>query len=72
MRPLSGTFARNADGIFTGTFTGVDVTNCKLFTPTGPGCSADVFNYYLIDAAGGNIAIETDTNQLTLGFFAQQ
>jgi hypothetical protein len=70
--PVSGTFLSNADGIFTGTFTGVDTTNCVLFTPTGPGCSADVFNYYLIDAAGDNIAIETDTNQLTFGFFAQQ
>jgi hypothetical protein len=69
---VSGTFLSNADGIFTGTFTGVDTTNCVLFTPTGPGCSADVFNYYLIDAAGDNIAIETDTNQLTFGFFAQQ
>jgi hypothetical protein len=71
--PVSGTFASSADGIFTGgSITGVDVTNCKLFTPTGAGCTDDVFNYYLIDAAGDNIAIETDSNQLTLGFFAQQ
>src|ERR1017187_7067047 len=70
--PVSGTFTSNADGIFTGTVTGVDVTNCTVFTPTGLGCTKDVFNYYLIDAAGDNIAIETDFNQLTLGFFAQQ
>jgi hypothetical protein len=70
--PVSGTFTSNADGIFTGTVTRVDVTNCTVFTPTGPGCTKDVFNYYLIDAAGDNIAIETDFNQLTLGFFAQQ
>ena len=70
--PVSGTFTSNADGIFTGTVTGIDVTNCVLFTSTGPGCTADVFNYYLIDAAGDSIAIETDFNQLTLGFLAQQ
>jgi hypothetical protein len=70
--PASGTFTSNANGIFTGTVTGVDVTNCPAFTPTGPGCTPDVFNYYLIDATGDNIAIETDTNQLTLGLFAQQ
>jgi hypothetical protein len=71
--PVSATFTSNADGIFTGTITGVDVTTCPLFTTsaTGP-CSADLFNYYLIDATGDNIAIETDPNQLTLGAFAQQ
>jgi|HubBroStandDraft_1064217.scaffolds.fasta_scaffold00949_15 hypothetical protein len=68
--PVSGTFASNADGIFTGTVTGVDITSCTLFG--GAGCSADVFVYYLIDATGDNIAIETDTNQLTLGVVAQQ
>jgi hypothetical protein len=70
--PVSGIFTSNADGIFTGTFTGVDVTNCEVFNSVGTGCTNDVFNYYLIDAAGDNIAIETDFNQLTLGFFAQQ
>jgi hypothetical protein len=70
--PLSGSFTGNANGIFTGAFSGVDVTTCTLFTSSGTGCTADVFNYYLIDAAGDNIAIETDTNQLTLGVFAQQ
>jgi hypothetical protein len=77
--PVSGTFAPSsnataaADGIFTGTITGVDVTTCTLFTTTSTGnCTADIFNYYLIDATGDNIAIETDFNQLTLGAFAQQ
>jgi hypothetical protein len=70
--PVSGAFTSNADGIFTGTITGVDVTTCPLFTTGAPGCTADIFNYYLIDATGDNIAIETDPNQLTLGAFAQQ
>jgi hypothetical protein len=68
--PVSGTFTSNADGIFTGTVTGVDVTTCALFG--GAGCTADVFNYYLIDTTGDSIAIETDINQLTLGVFAPQ
>lgn len=70
--PVSGTFTSNPDGIFTGTVNGVDVSNCTLFNSSGAGCTNDVFNYYLIDAAGDNIAIETDSNQLTLGVFAQQ
>jgi len=69
---ISGAFTSNADGIFTGTVTGLDVTDCTAFTPAGAGCSADVFNYYLVDATGDNIAIETDANQLTLGYFVQQ
>jgi hypothetical protein len=63
---VSGTYTSNADGIFTGTLTGLDVITCQTT------CTADVFNYYLFDAAGDNIAIETDTNQLTLGLFKQQ
>jgi hypothetical protein len=70
--PVSGAFTSNANGIFTGTITGVDVTTCSLFTTAAAGCTADIFNYYLIDAAGDNIAIETDASQLTLGAFAQQ
>ena len=57
------TAAANASGIFTGTITGLDVT-----TPMNP----DQFNFYLIDPAGDAIAIETDTNQLTLVFLNQQ
>jgi len=63
---VSGTYTANANGIFTGTITGLDVTTCATT------CSADVFNYYLFDAAGDSIAIETDANQLTLGLFKQQ
>ncbi|MGA2204284.1 MAG: hypothetical protein ABSG40_20255 [Terriglobales bacterium] len=75
--PVTGTFVTTgsaaANGIFSaGSITGVDVTSCVLFTSTGPDCTADVFSYYLIDATGDNIAIETDANQLTLGVFAQQ
>jgi hypothetical protein len=55
----TGTFVADPSGIFTGTVTGLDIT-----TPA----NADVFSYYLIDATSG-VAIETDTNQLTLGFF---
>jgi hypothetical protein len=70
--PVSGTYASNPTGVFTGTITGLDVTDCKLFTPSGSGCTADNFNYYLIDAAGESVVIETDGNQLTLGYFFQQ
>jgi hypothetical protein len=73
---VSGTFvttdaaAAAANGIFTGTVTGVDVNSCILVGV--PSCNVDAFSYYLIDSAGDNIAIETDTNQLTLGVFAQK
>ena len=75
---LTGTFAPSANpaaataGVFTGTVTGIDLTNCPAFTSGAPGCTADAFSYYLIDATGDNIAIETDLNQATLGVFAQQ
>jgi len=74
--PVSGTFVTTgtaaSNGIFSGgTITGLDLTTCVFFGGT-PGCTADAFNYYLIDATGDNIAIETDANQLTLGYFAQQ
>src|SRR5208282_449649 len=69
---VSGTIvttgAAAANGIFTGTVTGVDVVACI----TNTSCSNDNFSYYLVDSTGDNIAIETDTNQLTLGFFLQQ
>jgi hypothetical protein len=57
--PVSGTFTASANGAFTGTITGLDVTTAT---------NADVFVYYLIDTSS-LFAIETDTNQLTLGFF---
>ena len=65
---VSGTFASASSGVFTGTITGVDAQSCII----GGTCSTDNFSYYLIDATGDNIAIETDENQLTLGFFLQQ
>jgi hypothetical protein len=70
--PVSGTFTATANGVFTGTITGLDVTTCTVYTTTGPGCTADVFTFYLIDSAGDSIAIETDPNQLTLGFLSQK
>jgi hypothetical protein len=74
---VTGTFVTtgtgSANGIFAGgSITGVDMTSCPAFTSGAAGCSADVFSYYLIDGAGDNIAIETDLNQATLGFFLQQ
>ena len=62
------TTAGASNGIFTGTISGVDTVNCI----TDGTCTNDIFSYYLIDSAGDNIAIETDENQLTLGFFLQQ
>jgi hypothetical protein len=57
-----------SSGVFTGTITGVDAVTCI----TNASCSTDNFSYYLFDAAGENVAIETDLNQLTLGYFLQQ
>jgi hypothetical protein len=65
---VSGSFASASSGVFTGTVTGVDAQSCII----GGTCSTDNFSYYLIDATGDNIAIETDESQLTLGFFLQQ
>jgi hypothetical protein len=64
---LSGTLSTTngvaANGVFTGTITGLDVT-----TKT----NSDAFSFYLIDSTGDFIAIETDNNQLTLGYFNQK
>ncbi|MGB8013007.1 MAG: hypothetical protein WCF68_15445 [Terriglobales bacterium] len=54
--------ATGAAGIFTGTITGLDVT-----TPS----NQDNFAYYLIDTSKV-LMIETDPNQLTLGYFLLQ
>jgi|HubBroStandDraft_6_1064221.scaffolds.fasta_scaffold00160_13 hypothetical protein len=71
--PVTGTFTAQADGIFSDGLTGLDVTSCTLFTAAGAGCTSDIFNYYLTgDAAGDGFAIETDINQLSLGYFSQQ
>jgi hypothetical protein len=69
---LSGNFSSTSNGVFTGTISGVDLTTCPLFDSAGSGCTSDTFTYFLINTAGANILIETDTNQLTLGYFAQQ
>jgi hypothetical protein len=34
--------------------------------------NSDAFSFYLIDSTGDFIAIETDNNQLTLGYFNQK
>jgi hypothetical protein len=64
---LSGTLSTangaTANGVFTGTITGLDVS-----TKT----NSDAFTFYLIDSTGDFIAIETDNNQLTLGYFNQK
>jgi hypothetical protein len=70
--PVSGTFTSAANGVFTGTLTGLDVTTCTVYSTAGTGCTADAFTFYLIDSAGDSIAIETDANQLTLGFLNQK
>jgi hypothetical protein len=59
---VSGTFTAAASGIFTGTLTGLDVTTVT---------NGDAFAYYLVDPTRV-IGIETDPNQLTLGFFLLQ
>jgi hypothetical protein len=59
---VTGTFTANANGVFTGTMTGLEVT-----TPT----NSDAFSFYLIDTTK-LFAIETDPNQLTLGYFELQ
>ncbi|MGA3350439.1 MAG: hypothetical protein ABSC33_15540, partial [Candidatus Sulfotelmatobacter sp.] len=59
---LTGAFTANADGIFTGTIGGLDITKST---------NQDSFIYYLIDASKG-VAIETDPYQLTLGYFELQ
>ncbi len=59
--PVSGTFTAGANGAFPGTVTGLDVTNGTS--------QQDVFSYYVADTTK-IFVIETDSNQLTFGFFA--
>jgi hypothetical protein len=65
----SGSYAVGSNGVFTGAMTGLDVLGSS---------TSDAFSYYLVDNAGANgsssrvIAIETDTNQLSLDFLEQQ
>jgi len=60
---ITGTYTASSDGVFTDGITGLDLT-----IPGNP----DVFNYYLIDPTGDSFLIETDSNQLTQGYFFQQ
>jgi hypothetical protein len=74
---VTGTFVATGAGadagiLSQGTITGLDMTTCPTFTTGAAGCTADVFSYYLLDATGDNIAIETDTNQVSLGISEQQ
>jgi len=70
---VSGTFSSNSNGIFSGTITGIDIVNCPAFSGAdAPGCTPDVFNFYLADQSGESVAIETDGMQLTFGYFAQE
>jgi hypothetical protein len=59
---VAGTVTSSPNGVFTGSITGLDVkTNSNQ----------DPFTYYLIDSKRA-VAIETDGNQLTLGYFELQ
>lgn len=60
--PVSGAFSAASSGVFTGTVTGLDVP---------ASANQDAFTYYLIDTTRA-VAIETDPNQLTLGYFELQ
>jgi len=67
---VSGSFATTANtgtsGVLTGTMTGLDVTTTA---------NTDAFTYYLVTTTASTsnpqvvVAIETDTNQLTLAYF---
>lgn len=60
--PLSGSFSSGTEGIFTGTFTGLDSSSIT---------TADNFTIYFIDNTRAAV-IETDNAQLTLGFLELQ
>ena len=60
---MSGAFNTTpASGVFTGYIVGLDVT-----TPA----NEDLFNFYMVDSTKA-VAIETDPNQLTLGYLRLQ
>ena len=59
---VSGAFTPVASGIFTGTITGLDIDS---------NANVDNFTYYIVDKTRA-LAIETDTNQLTLIYFELQ
>lgn len=68
---VSATFSASGSGAFTGTISGLDVSDCTAFNSGGSGCTQDAFSYYLIDTTKV-FFIETDTNQLMLGFLTLQ
>ncbi len=59
---LAGTFTADPSGIFSDGMTGLDVTSPL---------NTDAFTYYVIDTTRV-VAIETDPNELTLGYFELQ
>ena len=72
MRRSRGAFTAASNGIFTGTITGLDADTCTLRIRTRPVAPQTHSSTIMIDATGDNIAIETDPNQVTLGYFVQQ
>jgi hypothetical protein len=60
--PVSGTFSASANGVFTGTFTGLDGASVT---------AADNFVLYFVDNTRA-VMIETDNTQLTLGYLELQ
>lgn len=60
---VSGVFTPFASGIFTATITGLDIDSQNA--------NVDNFTYYIVDTTRV-LAIETDTNQLTLIYFELQ
>lgn len=69
--PVTGMFTAAAGAPFTGILDGVDLLSCPAFVADGT-CNDDQFAYYMIDPDGENIAIETDFNQISLGYFDQE
>jgi len=59
---LAGTFTADGSGVFSDGMTGLDVATAS---------NADTFTYYVIDTTRA-VAIETDPNQMTLGYFQLQ
>lgn len=59
---ISGSFTPGANGVFTGTLSGLD---------TASRATANDFTFYLVDNTRA-IAIETDNSQLTLGYLQLQ
>jgi hypothetical protein len=60
--PVSGSFAVGSNGVFVGTFTGLDTASDTV---------ADNFTFYLVDDTRV-VVIETDNTQLTLGYLELQ